>query len=386
MDFRILSKFENLLLIVIDYGTAFGPAIVSIAIFLTHPSWSSFSLLVLSFLSGILMFSIIQSSNVKKRMKDCLSGFAVPFSKCKFTEYPISDFSNSNTVLENEISGVPFFFAKKTHYLLIKRNIRIFVVKKGESQVVPADICTYEGDFGIPSLIFIRDEPNKINVSTKFYILHEIGHASYQNATTRAYSRSGWKFFIYPFLWCLLLFRYSIVSIVLSLVFLLVLSLSIKRSKEIHSFSYQEELGADLYAIRCLTEEERNYLKDYIRIAGSFPYSPTKKNPQNVKRGLNLAYLIEHFSDVAPTHKPSSFMVDIYTVRYLSILSFLLFFMGLTCKQPPKFILSLFTFVAVFLLFILVVQLVQGFELLNKIETAIGLKPPPLPVNPPPFP
>ena len=188
----------------------------------------------------------------------------------------------------------------------------------------------------IPSLIFVRDEPEKVKPLGRFFIYHEVGHASWQNNVARRFSEIGWKFFILPVFWAIINLKAGIFSYALLGIYILLLVFAYPTFKFVlPRFTKPiDEAGADLFSVSCLSNDEREKLINYLSEAGKLPNDPLLTSGQNSDR---YSLLMSHLEQMRSNYQPNDSIIMIHSKTasyYLFILSMLVPVMGFLSREP----------------------------------------------------
>jgi len=145
MNYRQTSKIEGVLLAdFVDTVTALAPAVFSLPTLLLYPSLESAALIITGAIAGVMFFYILLAAEDIKRLKECLSGFLKRFSQCSFSEYSVEDFSSKSSLVYQETERMTGSFFGYKSRVNIGRKIKVYVVKKGASLVVPIQFTAYE--------------------------------------------------------------------------------------------------------------------------------------------------------------------------------------------------------------------------------------------------
>lgn len=367
MNYRRTSRLEGILLAdYVDAVTALSPAVFSLPTLFLFPSIESIGIILLGALIGTIFFSALCTLEDIKRLKNCLSGFLSPFCKCDFSEYHVQDFSSRGTKISRETEGMNASFFGYQAQLNLRRDIFIYVVKRGKSTIVPTQMTSYE-TFNAPSYIFVRDEPEKITPLGRFFIYHEVGHASWQNNVSRRFSHIGWKFFLLPVFWGIINLKPSLLSFFMLAAYILVLFIIYLLYKFVlpHQLRPIEEAGADLFSISCMSQQERSELIDYLTKANQLPKDQLLTNEQNFGR---YHLLLDHLENLKSSLEEDNPIIMIHSKTasyYLLVLAILVPIMGLLSRVPS---INLLCISAVCLLVFISI----GLSLENKKKGLVG--------------
>lgn len=283
--FRFLSLIEDIasfyavLVVLFPLGFFYLPTLI------LNPSLISVLLCLEGFLIGLLCYVSLLYYEDKKRLKELISGYLEPFGSCDFYKYEISDYAPKSSTIQMEASKFSFSISGHTYWLNLFRNIYVYVVKRGRSSIVPSQLVAYETLEGSShSYIFIRDEPTKILPIGKFFIYHEIGHASWDNATFRIIEILGWKLFLLPIFGIIIVLQPNILSIGSLVIYISLLLIMYPFYNRWLKYSRLiDELNADKFALRFLSEEDREDLLNLIA-SGNLPKDKSMNDLENIDR------------------------------------------------------------------------------------------------------
>lgn len=244
-----------------------------------YPSVISVAMCLTGAIASILFYSMLMSLEDLKRLKELLSGYLEKFSKCEFHQFQISDYVEENSQIGSEVSADYFkLFGRKFKYYW-KRNIQIYVVKQGKSSVLPSQLATYEYlQPSLPCFIFVRDEPSDITPIGRYYIYHEIGHASLPVANIRIDALLGWKLLMISAILAIIGLQPNIISFSIFGVYILCLALSHRSyGRWLEELLLLEEINADQFAVRCLSNKSKLDLVQHVKAEIDSAY-PSEKN------------------------------------------------------------------------------------------------------------
>jgi hypothetical protein len=268
-----------------------------------YPSFASIGLCIAGGITSTLIFIALVFYDDYKQKKGLISGYLSRFSQCSFQRFDISDYAESEESESEDLKGIPYPFLKiykKT------RDIRIYVVKRGRSSVLPNQFVAYESyQHASPSFIFCRDEPEKITALGRFFIYHEFGHTSWRQTDVRYVSRFGWVFFFVPLFWTILFLQYNTLSLKILAVYIVLLAITYPIYKYLlQVLHFYEEVNADRFALNVLSYRNRESLAKYLNSVEQLPNDPSLSKTQNRKRyWLLLQELVKDEKNYASINK-----------------------------------------------------------------------------------
>jgi membrane protein YdbS with pleckstrin-like domain len=275
------SFIETFMMQFSSITATFAPGVFSLVGVFLNPSIRSVGVFLIGTMLG-LMFSVVtgyyEDINLQRKT---LEGYLKRFSKCNFKSYPISDYSTNEMLLQPELDNYPISTKAQ---IRLKRDIKIYVVERGQSQVLPSQMAAYPSFYGT-SFIFVRDSPDKINPLGKFFIFHEFAHSAWRNMASSSFTNWGWKLFALSLLWAVINIQPSLTSFILlaGYVLLIVLLQPIIRQLLIKQH-YVEEISADHFSIRCLSQKDLIALSNYLQAANGLPRDLSLSESQNLER------------------------------------------------------------------------------------------------------
>lgn len=332
-------RLSSLLSQFVDLSMALSPTLFSLPSLILFPSIRSVVLIVLSVLAGGFSASIIARKDDVKRLKDCIQGYLAPFSKCEFIKYKVSDYATSSSLLLQETEQpLISFMGHKARIKSLKPDVRIYVVKKGNSKIVPMQITAFQ-TFGGLSFIFLRDDPKQITPIGRFFMYHEVGHASIQQEYARRITKLGWQFFLLPTIWIAINMRFTTASLLILALYLLLIGLTFLVSRSVVSrhLKLTEEVGADFFSINSLSHDDKKSLLDYLMNAQKLPQDQLLSDEQNQGRYKIVLEILKRQISNNKTKLPLN--VPLNTTMLISMSALGLFFpvLGFYSHDPSTY-------------------------------------------------
>lgn len=323
-------------------------------------------LLVGVFTAFMLLFLLLKLDSVRRK-KELISGYLTKFSKCRFIKYHVNDYFTDNPFFADNYNKYPFVADK--NYNLRLKNTHIYVVKRGESLYVPTQLAAYQLsiDEDDPCYLFVRDEPDQITITGKFFIIHEIGHASKSHAVVDWLSRIAWKVYAFQLPWILINQNLDPISIGLTGVYVLLLSITFPIHKKIISAQQMiSELNADTFAVRFFYQYDKQALNNYIDFVGEFPRDTSLDIHENMIRYINLLERQDELNN--PELKPAMLVFPKYSPYVVLPLALLIPLMGYFGREPSTSLVCITPIYLVMLLAVLVWVSEKGDRLQKEID------------------
>jgi len=327
---RVLYEYIYLVMLV-------SPGIFSFPSLFLNPSIESTVVFFTGIVFGLLFYVTLDNVVYIRLQKNLLSGYLSLYSGCGFHKFQIEDFSKGSN-LANEIHK------SDLHRIInidkLKLNIIVYVVKRGDSQIVPSQLVAFISTNGLldPSYIFVRDKPEEITPVGKFFLYHEISHASYQGSITRQ-TNYRWILFIVTIFWAIINLKYSILSVLILAFFVLLFGIVALYYFKMKNSHFLEEIAADQYALSFLSENELQSLADYLNIAGKLPRNPKLSESLNLKRSKVLIEEIEKIKNKQDLYKYPPVILSTVLFYLLGLLAILTPVMGFFSSHSPSLIL-----------------------------------------------
>ncbi len=268
-------------------------------------SWYSLILLLL-----FHIWSISSISNAYIYVKDRrtfrdLERFAKEFGQLKFDEYTLIDYLQVGPVLDSAIESETLTFSTGN----IKHNVswlngksRYFrVTKKTPTDKPPSQLVTYRCTNG-QAWVFLSDSPNQIKDkdrgTKKFKLLHEIGHGAANNKAI-INNVTTFKFIlIVNGIIMLIHSNLNVISIILIIVYFIIITKAfLGWEQQVLNTPLLEEVNADNFAIRRLTDAERQFLAGVIAKYPNALFDATMTEERNYYRRKWLLQDIENCDD-----------------------------------------------------------------------------------------
>lgn len=237
-----------------------------IAIFIKHPSWWNFALIIIAYLINLFFIGSDSLSHIYEVRRNVWKGFVEIFQKCNYKRFTFYDFNLGGKAIEKaKLLSHPGHLLRNKYvpnYAFNKKGFfDIFVVDRGTSKVLPFQLASYAMPF-YGAYLFVRDEPSKITLTTKFFICHEIGHLLNSAVLRRSILNTRNKPLYLFIVWCLCSIVLTKSTFVLITLLLLILLVSEQKWKETeYAIKIDEEITADAFALDCLNESEKNEIK-----------------------------------------------------------------------------------------------------------------------------
>lgn len=367
MKIRKITKIDKLILgFFVDLATTLPPVIFTLPTFFLFPTFMTLFLLIIGLIEGSLFFYTICTFEDIKYLKNCINGFLKPFSKCEFIEFQLEDYIFDNLKNFQEKKSFRFAILLQNLRIKIRHDSRIFVIKRGLSESVPSQLVSYETFFNTPSMIFIRDEPDKSSFLNRFFLYHEIGHSSFENNYSRRLSHLGWKFSVITFFWALINLEPGILtySFLGGFLILLIVSFIFNELFVIPHQRFLEEVSADLFSISCLSNDERTKLKNYLMKIGNLPNDRLLTKEQNMQRFSIILEQIKEFEILKTFDRPINALYSIASGYNLFLLGAYTIFLGFYSRMPTigSLVMNIISTLSLFFIMI-------SFELKKKLLT-----------------
>jgi hypothetical protein len=191
------------------------------------------------------------------------------------------------------------------------------------------------------SYIFVRDEPHKITPLGRFFVFHEVGHASARNLDARVTALLGWKSFLLPVPLVVISLQYNLVSSIVVALYLIMLVIVYPIYKHLLQYAhFNEEVSADRFARRYLSYESRQALTKHLATVGQLPRDSSLRDPigedLNAERSKLLLHDLDEVDKISGASDPVEieYMYSRPILYILSLFAVLIPIMGVFTHTP----------------------------------------------------
>lgn len=236
--------------------------------FVKHPSSLEAVLVLCAFVSNLLFggFFVLQyvlstRYHIVKEINEKLKG-------CYIKEYSVDKYLNPDDLEKtNNLSlqkAISLLYGSRLYDFV--RDTKVFVLKrKNIDSQPPANFFAYSIPY-LHSYIFLRDEPEKIKSSGKFFVYHEIGHTLYTSLSLKNIFTVVNKALYLLLLWATFTIPWSFISGFYILIFYFsIRSLTKEMTNWKAKYKLADEVAADNYALNLLSVEDKEVLKNKIQ-------------------------------------------------------------------------------------------------------------------------
>jgi hypothetical protein len=314
----------------------FSPGVFSLPAVFLYSSIESVGSCLVGTVLGLLFFVVLESLEDIQRQKELLSGYLTRFLNCSFYRFHTDDFADKESPIRFEVDSIPVVISGAIR-INLKRDIRVYVVKRGRSHLVPCQLVAYESSGGSlsPSLVFVRDEPDKITPLGRFFIYHEVAHTSWRHMLTSSFSYWQWKLFILPVFWAIINLQPSLFSFaVLAFYVLLLIIVQPIYKHFLQQQRFVAEISADQFALSCLSDKDQQALAQYLYRVGKLPKDPKLTDSQNSNRSTLLLQNLSKVKNLSGANSPIQFFFSLPTIYLLFPFAILTLVMGFLSRTP----------------------------------------------------
>lgn len=243
------SSFTNVVRLVLDILRVNPVLVFQTIAFVRSPSVVSFLLIPLGLIAGHLFVNIIQNAKISYVRYSILPGCVKKYAGCTYSMYSVREYLSEEAFRDiSDFFGATFirFFDRNAS---LENMVKIYVIKKGTSAVVPSQLICYPVSL-FASHIFVRDEPGKAGPSQRFQILHEIGHTQFRMLVEDFSTMVGLTPLFFYLCWLAGIVVWSSALLVPLLCFVAVMILfNEDRKLRIEQMRLKDEILADTFAI-----------------------------------------------------------------------------------------------------------------------------------------
>jgi hypothetical protein len=307
------SSFKGGILLGLDFLRVNPVLLFQVIVFIKQPSLPSFLLIFIGLIAGHLFVNIIQNAKISYIRFSIIPGCVNKYAGCTYKMYLVREYLS-----EDAFRDIDSFFSARFVRIFdrnasLERLIKIYVIKKGTSRVVPAQLICYPIAL-FASHIFVRDEPEKAGAIQRFQILHEIGHTQFRMLVEDFSTLVGVTPLLFYLGWLSGIVIWDLALVVPLLCFLAVMVLlNEDRKLRIERMRLKDEILADAFAIynsprsdlqriatnsifyNSIRDESMNPLDNTIRVA------TLKRNIEHALADRDELFAAELFSMIKPS-------------------------------------------------------------------------------------
>lgn len=228
-------------------------------------SWPAAALLVSGYLTNFIFVALVATSSLLAQRSILVASYLKEFQECSYKKHKVEDYLSSEAFARaNELSFQKALNTIGFSMYNFAHDVKIFAVKKGRSKRRPLQLKAYSVPY-LYSYIFLWTDPEQTQGLQKFFVYHEVGHVLREPVLAKARLSSGNKSLFFFLIWVSWTTTWTLhTALIFTALITVFLVLSSEWKARIQSHRLKDEMAADYFALKSLTEEERLIVAKYF--------------------------------------------------------------------------------------------------------------------------